>query len=164
MAFLPEACADGCTLLLYHGSLVCYCLCGSHIPNELLHCICSVFSLQLGPRCLAYRKSLWWPLGPHPSSVWAVSRKAPDDDCGRFLSSVGRRVRAEGAFAICQYGWLIVEEVGHGLHRERAVVVPGVSGAASLLPRLTRVAADVTGIASAPSTLFGHHGRASLLL
>jgi hypothetical protein len=38
-ALLPEAGSDGCALLLHDGSFVRDCLCGTHIPNELLHCL-----------------------------------------------------------------------------------------------------------------------------
>lgn len=40
VAFLPEACADGCTLLLDDGALVGNGLRSAHVPNELLHYNC----------------------------------------------------------------------------------------------------------------------------
>lgn len=51
MAFLPKACSNGRALLLDYRPLVGYCLCGSHIPDELLHCArLSIYasSFQLG--------------------------------------------------------------------------------------------------------------------
>ena len=39
VALLPKTGADGSTLLLHHGALVGDGLGGTHIPDELLHCI-----------------------------------------------------------------------------------------------------------------------------
>jgi hypothetical protein len=73
VALFPEACANGCALLLHDGPLIGNRLRGAHIPNELLHC--HVLAYANGRSyVLAYRKSLWWPLGPHRGGASNVDR------------------------------------------------------------------------------------------
>jgi hypothetical protein len=69
-AFLPEACANSCALLLHDSTLIGDCFRCANVPNELLHYRVVSFNRRGVGQLVAYKNSFWLVATP----VWGVSQ------------------------------------------------------------------------------------------